>query len=179
MVVNRLPDGFRLPFLAGVDAAHRPLQLGELAHHVGGEVGFGQPAGKRRRRCRVGFLKRVASDPFGKRGDAIRLLAIAAELFVKQDRGQPVDARLERRFPIRVPEEARVAEPRREHTLGIARDDLRLLRLHVGDREKRRLQLAVLVNHRGGNGRRSPTDIRRDPAPPAAMPNGPRRTRLP
>ena len=35
VVVDRLPDLLGLPFLARVDAAHRALQLGELAHHVG------------------------------------------------------------------------------------------------------------------------------------------------
>ena len=67
---------------------------------------------------------------------------------MKQDGRQPIDPRLERRLAILVVEEPRVAQPRRQHALGIARDDLRLLGLHVGDREKRRLQLAVLVHHR-------------------------------
>jgi hypothetical protein len=99
-------------------------------------------------------------------------------------------ARLERRLSILVPEEASVAKPGRQDTFGIARDDFRLLRLHVDDGEKRRLQLAVLIHHRKvvlvmnhrrrqhlfrqgqeldrevtRNGRR---DIRRDPALPAA-----------
>ena len=50
VVVDRLPHLLRLPFLAGVDAAHRPLQLGELEHHVGREVGLGEP-GRRSRRA--------------------------------------------------------------------------------------------------------------------------------
>ncbi len=36
VVVDGLPDLLGLPFLARVDPAHRPLQLGELEHHVGG-----------------------------------------------------------------------------------------------------------------------------------------------
>ena len=49
VVVDRLPHGFRLAGLARVDAAHRALELGELAHHVGREIGFRQPRGPRRR----------------------------------------------------------------------------------------------------------------------------------
>ena len=44
VVVDRLPDFLGPAVLARVDAAHRALQLGELAHHVGGEVGLAQPA---------------------------------------------------------------------------------------------------------------------------------------
>ena len=67
---------------------------------------------------------------------------------MEEDRGQPVDARLERRLAILVPEESRVAQPRRQHALGVARDDLRLLRLHVGHGQERRLQLALFIHHR-------------------------------
>ena len=135
-------------------------------------------------------------DPCRERRDAIGLLAIAAELLVEQDRRQPIDARLERRLAVLVPEEARVAQPRRQHALGVARDDLRLLRLHVRHGEKRRLQLAVVVHHREvvlvmnhrrrqhffGQleeldrecARRRRTDTRRGRAPPAAATTAPR-----
>ena len=41
MVVNRLPDLLRQPLLAGVNPAHGALQLGELAHQLGGQVESG------------------------------------------------------------------------------------------------------------------------------------------
>ena len=64
LVVDRLPDLLRLPFLAGVDAAHRPLQLGELEHHVGRQVGLGQPRGRRRvRRRRPGCPNTSVGNP--------------------------------------------------------------------------------------------------------------------
>ena len=50
VVVNRLPHGFRLAGLARVDPAHHALELGELAHHVGREVGLREPRGARRGR---------------------------------------------------------------------------------------------------------------------------------
>ena len=45
VVVDRLPHQRRLAVFAGVDAPDDPLQLGELAHHVGDEVGLGEQAG--------------------------------------------------------------------------------------------------------------------------------------
>ena len=58
--VDRLPDFLGQPFLARVDAAHGALELGELADHVGREIGLGQP----RRLCGVpGRLARRRPAP--------------------------------------------------------------------------------------------------------------------
>ena len=53
MMGDRAPHFLRLALHAGVDAAHGALQLGQLAHHVGGEVGLGEPPGLPGRRHRV------------------------------------------------------------------------------------------------------------------------------
>ena len=50
--VDGLPHRLGQPLGPRVDAAHRALQLGELAHHLGGEIGLREPSGKRRRRPR-------------------------------------------------------------------------------------------------------------------------------
>jgi hypothetical protein len=42
--IDRLPHRFGLPFLAGVNTAHRALQLRELAHHVGGQIRLAKEA---------------------------------------------------------------------------------------------------------------------------------------
>ena len=86
----------------------------------------------------------VASD-----GDALGLLAVGAQLLVKEDGRRAASMRDSSvRLAVLVPEEPRVAQPRGQHALGVAGDDLRLLGLRVGDRQERRLQLAVLVHHR-------------------------------
>jgi hypothetical protein len=90
----------------------------------------------------------LARDPFGERRDTLRLLPVAPQLLVKEDGRKAIDPRFEPRLPILVPEKSCVAEPRREHALGVPRDDLRLLGLHVDDSEKGRLELAVFVHHR-------------------------------
>jgi hypothetical protein len=67
---------------------------------------------------------------------------------VEQDGREPIEPRLEGRFAILVPEESRVTKPGRQDTLGVARDDFRLLRLHVRHGEKGGLQLAIFIDHR-------------------------------
>ena len=87
-----------------------------------------EPSGRSAAAAASRLAERLARDPLGERRDALRLLAVAAELLVEQHRVEPIEPRLERRLAIRVPEEPRVAQPRRQHALGVARDDLRLLR---------------------------------------------------
>jgi hypothetical protein len=116
VVVDRLPHRLGLPF-AGVDAAHRALQFGELAHHVrrrgrpwqSSAAAFGvigaTSAMAERRRPR-------SSAPVAP--GAIRLGAVAAERLVEQPRWRADRAvLLQRCLAIRVPEEARVAQARR------------------------------------------------------------------
>ena len=89
-----------------------------------------------------GLAERVRGDPLGELCDALGLVAITAELLVKQQRVQPIEPRLERRLPIGFPEEPRVAQPRGHDPLGVLRDQPFVRRLRVDDREERFLQLA-------------------------------------
>ena len=72
----------------------------------------------------AGAAEHVAGDPAGQTLDAVRLGAVAAEPLVEQHRVEARQARLERRPPVGVPEEARVAQARHEHALEVARDEL-------------------------------------------------------
>ena len=148
MVGDRLPDLFRKPFHAGVDPAHRALQLGQLAHHAGREVGLRQPGGLPGERCRVGRAEHVGRDPAGQLLDPERLGAVAPEAPVEEHRVEARQERLERRAAILVPEEARVAEARHERALEVARDDPRIDGLGVDHGQERRQQTAVVVHHR-------------------------------
>ena len=78
----------RQPFFAGVDAAHHALQLGELAHHVGREVGLGQPRRPRRlRRPRLVDAPSASPAIHAREAlDPLRLLLVGAELLVEQQR---------------------------------------------------------------------------------------------
>ena len=62
---------------------------------------------------------------------------------MEQQRGEPVDPRLERDLPIAVPEKLRIAQARRHDALGVAGDGALVVGLGIDDGEKRVLQLAV------------------------------------
>ena len=130
VVVDRLPHRLGLAVLARVDAAHRALQLGHLADHVGREIGLAQPAGglaralpsARRRRAR----RSQSSVPASRRARPSRRSCPAS-----CERGPSRGARRGASsllLAIGIQEEARVAQPRRQHALEIARDQLGLVR---------------------------------------------------
>ena len=112
------------------------------------EIRFGKPPGQGGGIRRGSALERVLRDPPRQALHALGLRAVAPQLLVEQDRVEPRDAALERRFAIRVPEEAGIAQPRREHALGVAGNHLGFLRLHVGNRQKPGPQRPGLVGDR-------------------------------
>ena len=99
----------------------------------------------RRRRA----AERVARDPFGQFLDPLRLVAIAAELLVEDERVQPIEPRLERRscdpLPRRTSRRAAARVTTRSAFFAIS---ALVVRLRVDDREERFLQLAVVGHHR-------------------------------
>ncbi len=149
MEIDGLPDRFGLPFLSRVDSADRSLQLGELPHHIRAEIRLAETTGKPGViRNGVGLLERVVSDPPRQRRDAVGLLSIAAQLLVEKDGREAGDARPQRGLAVCLPEKLRITEPRGEDAFRVARDNLRLLRLRVRDRQERGLQLSFLVDDR-------------------------------
>ena len=157
VVVDGAPHLFRLAVLAGVDAPHDPLQLGELADHVGGQVGLGEAGGAGRVTDRGGRAERVAGHGGGQLLDAAGLVQIAADLRVEPQRVETVEARVEGRAAVRLPEEPGVPQPRHEHALGVAGDRRHVVLRDVGHREevlgeaalaRRHREVVLVVNHR-------------------------------
>jgi hypothetical protein len=109
-----------------------------------GEIRLRKQARLLRRRGILRMTERLAGDPLGELGHALRLVAIAAELLVELQRMQPIEPRLERRFAIRFPEETRVSKPRRHDAFGVLRNHALVGRLGVDDRQERLLQIALL-----------------------------------
>ena len=133
---------------ARVDAAHRALQLGELEHHVGDEIGLREPAGRR------GVL-RVARAPKTSAAIVRRASRCARPCrdSCRASCGKTIVCRrssaiLELDLAVRLPEELRVAQSRRDDALGVLRDQALVRRLRVDHREERLLQLAGVVHHR-------------------------------
>ena len=146
MILARRRDAGVLALRARIVAAHQPLQLGELAHHLGDEIGLAQ-------RRRALDKKRVGADHrrklFRQRSDALHALALRAELFVKDDLIELRQTIFKPQLEISLVEELRVTEPCRDDAL-IARDDRRaaIRRLDVGDQNEAVGQFALAPQHK-------------------------------
>jgi hypothetical protein len=91
---------------------------------------------------------RLSKRKLGQALDALGLGPVAAQLLVDEDRVEPRDAAFERDRAVGVPEELRVAQPRRQHALRVSADELRLFDFDIGHGQEGRLQPAVIVHHR-------------------------------
>ena len=132
VLADRDRDLLGLALLAGVDLAHLPLELGELAHDLGREVGprearrevnverQGAPLPEGAGHAGAGGLGRelgVLGAPAGRLGDlegqgrhARDPVQVAPEALHEHDRRQVLDPFLEGRLLIELVEEDRVAE---------------------------------------------------------------------
>ena len=147
LVVGLDGVGHHLALAVGerVVAAHDALQLGELAHHVGDEVGLGQARGALRR---GDVAVQLGGDRACQRLEALDALELAAELVVIDHRRQARQAGLELLLLVLLEEEARVRQARAHHA-GVAGDDVaRVGHPHVGDDQEAVEQLAGAVEER-------------------------------
>ena len=98
----------------GVVAAHEPLQLRELAHHLGEQVALGElPGGFRG--APVGVQARRQRGR--QRGDALGAIGQCAQLMLEDHRRQPLEARAQRLAAILLPEELGVGQARGDDAL--------------------------------------------------------------
>ena len=149
VVIDRLPDGFRLPFFAGVDAAHRPLQLGELEDHVGREIGFREPGGRcrlRRRPPACPAPRRRSTRPAARFArscrDSCQASCERATVCSRSCRDASGDLRS-------LSQKNRASRSRAgDDALGVLRDQPLVLRLGVDDGEEGFLQLAAIRDDR-------------------------------
>ncbi len=96
----------------------------------------------------LGRAERVAGDRRGQALDAAGLGQIAAELGVEPQRVEPVEARVEGRAAVRLPEEPGVPQPRDEHPLGVAGDRRHVVLRDVGHRQEVLGEASVVRRHR-------------------------------
>ncbi len=147
MLLDGGADAVVLALERRVFPAHQALELGELADHLGDEVGLGEAGGALRERRVGAHARREVLRQGGDAGDA---LALRPELLVEDDGvelGQPVfqAGRL-----VGLPEELRVREPRPDHPLVAGGDRLAAVGGHeVRDQDEGRRQVlgAALAQH--------------------------------
>ena len=85
VILDRFGHGVALAVVARVVAAHHALQLGELADHVGQQVGLGEQGGAVGIGGQVVVAEGAVGDRARDRAHALRALALRAELAVVDD----------------------------------------------------------------------------------------------
>ncbi len=145
VIVDRLPHAVGLSFLARVDAADLSLQIGELLHHLGDEIGFAQSSG----RDDIAVIDfQLRTDRRGDPLDPFRLLQVVAELFLELQMGELLETVGERLAPVGLVEERRVRESRvRDEGVAVSRVAIGI-GLVVDHGEKRIRQLSRLTPDR-------------------------------
>ena len=142
----RQRDFFRLAVVARVVRAHRALQLGEFADHVGDQVGLGEQARRASRASTSAPISAaIAPASASTRSHALQL---RTELVVIHDVREQRHAVGERLLLVLLEEELGVGQTRTHHAL-VAFDDIaRRVRVDVRDDQEARAQLAVRVRQR-------------------------------
>ena len=147
VVLDRVCDRRGLAVLLGVVASHDALQLGELADHVGEQVGLRQVRSVRRL-----LAEALAADAFADlardRAHALDALALRAELVVVDDLLQARSARGERLLLVLLVEEASVRQARTHDALVALYDRARVVRTDVADDEEALRQPSLRVEQR-------------------------------
>ena len=143
MLEDCVRDGGIDAFLQRVDAAHRPLQLGELAHHAGGEVRLAELGG-------VGELAGLAAaggavQPERELADPLDALQLGAEALQEGAAAELFQPRAERHLAVLVEEELPVGEAGPQHPLVALAAGGGIANPAVRDRHEGRQQLALVA----------------------------------
>ena len=145
MLLDRGRYRRRLAIVLGVVTAHHALQLRELAHHVGEQIGLGK-------HCRAVCQRRIGTehcrDPRRQKLQSIHSFGHRTELVVIAHASKLVDARCERLFAILLEEKLGVREPCPQHAFITADDLFRIVGLDVADQQKSVLQSAIRAGER-------------------------------
>ena len=147
MVANGMGHGVVQPVVLGVVGAHDALQLGELAHHVGEQIGLGQT------RSQLGLCGQLGTtellpDRLGNGAGTRHALALRAQLVVVHHFGQAFNARLQRFFAVLVEKEFGIGQARAHHPLVALNHGRRVIGADVAHHQKLMGQLACGIEQR-------------------------------
>ena len=131
--------------MACIVRAHRALQLGEFAHHVGQQIGLGQQRAARSvRHIRAKLLSQLAGDGL----QARHAFKLRADLVVIDHAREQRHAIGQRLLLVLLEEEARVGQARADHALIALNDGLGCIRGDVRDDQEAVAQMALRVGQR-------------------------------
>ena len=123
------------------------MQLGELTHHVGHQVGLGQLRGLVGLRHQRGVAQ-LCGDGLGNGAHTLHTFTLGAQLVVVDHLAQAFHARGKRLFAVLVKEEFGVGQARAHHTFIAADDGAGVVRADVADDQELVGQLARSVQQR-------------------------------
>jgi len=147
MVFDGIGHGLGQAVVQGVVTAHGALQLRELAHHVGHQIGLGQLGGQIGLRHQRGVTQ-LGGDRLGNRAHAFDALALGAQLVVIDHLAQALDPRGQGLLAVLVEEELGVGQARAHHALVATDHGAGIGRADVADHQELVRQLAGGVQQR-------------------------------
>ena len=147
VVFNRIGQVAAQTIMARIVAAHNALQLGELTHHVGQQIGLGQA------RNLLGLLGQSAAaqllaNGLGNGAYPRHALALRTQLIVVHHLAQAFHARLQRLFAVLVEEEFGIGQARAHHTLVAADHKRSVVGRDVAHHQETVRQLARCIDQR-------------------------------
>ena len=145
MVFNRVRNFLVQAVVPRVITPHDALQLGELTHHVGHQIGFGKACrhiGLGRQRLAANLL---ANRP-GNRPYPFHAFALGAQLVVVNHFGQARYPRFQRLLAVLVKEKLGISQARAHHALVALNDGTGISRVDVAHHQKLVGQLAFVTD---------------------------------
>ena len=130
-----------------VIAAHRTLQLGKLAHHIGHKVSFCQLRGLICLLCQH-IAAHLLSNRFRNRTHTLYALALGTQLVVIHNLGKPINARRQCLFAILIKEKFGIRQTRAHHALVATNHRTGVSRADVADHQEPVRQLARTIEQR-------------------------------
>ncbi len=147
VVFDREGNVFGQAIVARVIAAHDALQLGELPHHVGQQIGLGQ-LGRGVGALGQHIATQLLADGPGNRSHPLHPLALGTQLVVVNHLGQALDARGQCLLAVLVEEEFGIGQSRAHHPLVATDHRARVVGGDVAHHKKLVRQQALHIEQR-------------------------------
>ena len=147
MLVNSAPDTLGIAFRPAIKPAHDALQVREFPDHLCDQIALAKTSRGLEVVCELRRVRHLR-DCGQELQQALCLVVIAAQLFLKQDVPERLHSFLQLALSIHPPEKRGVCQARFQDAFMTLADFLSALRIDVDNREEERKELPFLVHQR-------------------------------